>query len=65
MAAVGFEPVLNIENIGLNGGIDNEGMNGYPEITTPVVRGWVWNYHQKRRRESMRKRRRGLRRGKR
>jgi hypothetical protein len=65
MAADGFEPILNIVNVGLNGGLDNESMDGYSEPATPILRGLVWDYHQKTRRESMRKRRRGLRHGKR
>ena len=59
----GQDALLRIErgNVGLNGGIDNKRMDGYSEPTTLILRGLVWNYHQKRRGESMRKRRRGLR----
>jgi len=41
MAAAGFEPILNMGNVGLNGGIDNKSMDGYSESTTPVLRGLV------------------------
>jgi hypothetical protein len=43
MAAAGFEPILNMGNIGLNGGIDNKRMDGYSEPTTLILRGLVWN----------------------
>jgi hypothetical protein len=64
MTADGFKTIFNIGDIGLNGGIDNKSIDGYSELTTPVLKEWVWNYHQKKRRESMKKRRRGLRHGK-
>jgi len=41
VAAAGFEPILNMGNIGLNGGIDNESMDGYSEPTTPIFRGLI------------------------
>jgi hypothetical protein len=30
-----------MEDIGSNGGIDNKGMDGYSELTTPIFRGLV------------------------
>jgi hypothetical protein len=41
MAAAGFESILNIENVGLNGGIDNQSIDGYSEPATPIFRGLV------------------------
>jgi hypothetical protein len=43
MAAAGLKPILNMGNVGLNGGIDNKGMDGYSELTTPILRRLVWN----------------------
>jgi hypothetical protein len=43
MTAAGLELILNKGNVGLNGGIDNKGMDGYSESTTPILRGLIWN----------------------
>jgi hypothetical protein len=43
MAAAGFEPILNMGNVGLNVGIDNRRMDGYSEHTTSILRGLVWD----------------------
>jgi len=43
MAAAGFGPILNMGNIGLNGGIDNKSMDGYSEPKTPISMGLIWN----------------------
>jgi hypothetical protein len=43
MVASGLEPILNMGNVELNGGIDKESMDGYSEPKTPILRGLVWN----------------------
>jgi hypothetical protein len=43
MAAAGFEPILNMGNVELNGGIDNESIDGYSEPMTPILRRLVWD----------------------
>jgi hypothetical protein len=43
MAAAGFGPILNMDNIGLNGSIDNRRMDGYSEPIIPILRGLVWD----------------------
>jgi hypothetical protein len=43
MAAAGLGPILNMGNVELNGGIDNESIDGYSEPTAPILRRVVWN----------------------
>jgi hypothetical protein len=43
MAVAGLELILNMENVGLNGSIDNRRTDGYSEPMTPILRGLVWD----------------------
>ena len=35
--------LVDMENVGLDGGIDNKSMDGYSEPMSPILRGLVWN----------------------